>query len=66
MYSMDAYFRQTWVDKRLKFSGPLPEMRVHIKVCLLITMYSFYVVAVWIFTHALAYREKDKEKERLG
>ena len=31
-YSMDAYFRQTWIDKRLQFVGPMQEMAVHIKM----------------------------------
>ena len=29
---MDAYFRQTWVDRRLQFKGPMTEMAVHIKM----------------------------------
>ena len=29
---MDAYFRQTWVDRRLQFEGEMEEMAVHIKL----------------------------------
>ena len=29
---MDAYFRQTWVDRRLQFKGNITEMAVHIKM----------------------------------
>lgn len=29
---MDTYFRQTWDDERLKFSGTQKEMAVHIKM----------------------------------
>ena len=29
---MDAYFRQTWVDRRLRFEGAMPEMAVHIRM----------------------------------
>ena len=29
---MDAYFRQTWLDTRLRFTGPIKEMAVGIKV----------------------------------
>ena len=31
-FSLDAYFRQTWMDKRLQFVGPMQEMAVHIKM----------------------------------
>ena len=29
-YQMDAYFRQTWVDKRLTYESDVEEMVVHI------------------------------------
>ena len=31
-YSMDAYFRQTWIDKRLTFNGTHEMMAVQIKL----------------------------------
>lgn len=27
---MDCYFRQTWIDPRLRYSGPSKEIAVHI------------------------------------
>jgi len=29
---MDCYFRQSWVDKRLQFKGPLQTLPVSIKI----------------------------------
>ncbi|KAK2172085.1 hypothetical protein NP493_994g01006 [Ridgeia piscesae] len=31
-YQMDCYFRQSWVDKRLQFKGPLQTLPVSIKI----------------------------------
>ena len=31
-YQMDCYFRQSWVDKRLEFTGPVKTLSVSVKI----------------------------------
>ncbi len=31
-YQMDCYFRQSWVDKRLKFSGPIKTLAISVTI----------------------------------